>query len=198
MSARFAGQTLPGATQAANSTITHGFLTPLYSAAHIDMPRTRKHGAPDRRSLGVATVEFALAALLFFTVMLAIADIGIMYWVNLTMQHAVREGARYAITGRTDLDPDGENNRYRAVIQQIRNNSMGLYDSVSPTVNVYAVTAGGETDIGESFGGPGDLIVIELDCSWPLITPLIRPFFTDGKYNFIVRATMKNEPFGGG
>ena len=55
-----------------------------------------------------------------------------MFWVNLTMQYAVREGARYSITGQSGLDPATLNKqRYLAVIQRIKDSSMGLYPVVS-------------------------------------------------------------------
>jgi hypothetical protein len=37
--------------------------------------------------------------------------------------------------------------------------------------------------------------VLRLDCSWPVLTPMLRPFFSDGKYRFSVAATMRNEAF---
>ena len=48
---------------------------------------------------GQTTVEFALTALVLLTFLFAAIDLAIMMYVNLTMQRAVREGARYAITG---------------------------------------------------------------------------------------------------
>jgi len=68
---------------------------------------------------GQAIVEFALAALIFFSLLFAIIDLCIMLYVNLTMQHAVREGARYAITGQSNLGTD----RRSALIARIRNSS---------------------------------------------------------------------------
>lgn len=49
---------------------------------------------------GAALVEFALTAWLFFIVLFGIIEFSYLWWVNLTMQHAMREGARYAaVTG---------------------------------------------------------------------------------------------------
>jgi Flp pilus assembly protein TadG len=138
-------------------------------------------------------VEFAITVALFLTTILAVADFGALGLVHVTMQHAVKEGARYAITGRTDLDPDSEGDRYRAVVQMIKRNSMGFYDALTPVIHVYRVTAGGTEDIGESFGNPGDIIVIKMNCTWHLLTPMIRPFFEDGEYRFTVSASMRNE-----
>jgi hypothetical protein len=43
-------------------------------------------------------------------------------------------------------------------------------------------------------GGAGDIIRVEVNYQWGVITPLIRPFFTNGQFNVRVSSTMKNEP----
>lgn len=153
------------------------------------------------RQRGASAVEFALIAPVLFFLMFAAVDMGISLWVNLTMQYAVREGARYAVTGQSNLDPNASNQqRYLAIIQEIRNQSMGLYDMVAPS---YVITINGATTNYSTqssystgmFGNPGDIIVLQLNCTWPLLTPLIKPFFTNGIYSFSVAATMRNEGF---
>jgi Flp pilus assembly pilin Flp len=144
---------------------------------------------------GASAVEFAIIAPLLFFLLLAVVDVCGMFWANLTMQYAVREGARYAVTGRTDLDPNPTNDkRYRAVIEAIKENSMGLFDQVQPRIN--NIQYGDPTKYNDAmFGKAGEIFVLRIDCSWPLMTPLLRPFFTDGKYEFSVAATMRNEAF---
>src|SRR5690606_28297169 len=66
---------------------------------------TCRGAPPRRRQRGVAAVEFGLVALLFFTVLFSIIDWSYLFFANLSMQHAVREGARYAVVGRSDLAP---------------------------------------------------------------------------------------------
>jgi Flp pilus assembly protein TadG len=150
---------------------------------------------------GQAIVEFALAALIFFSLLFAIIDLCIMFYVNLTMQHAVREGTRYAITGQSNLGTD----RRSALIARIRNSSNGLYDknvnvphdpiiSVLPPSKVTFTNYSGMPVSGDP-GIPNDIIVIRLTYKWPLLTPILRPIFTDGIYTFTVKTTMKNESF---
>lgn len=153
---------------------------------------------------GQATVEFALAALVFFSLLFAVMDLGILFYVNLTMQHAVREGTRYAVTGRHDLDPGGGVDRRAALIQKIKNQSMGLYDKnlyprKDPTIKVIdtSKTFNNYTSGILQTGNPGkvdETIVVSLTYTWPLLTPLLKPFFKNGKYTFTARSTMKNEP----
>ncbi|HEY3598885.1 MAG TPA: TadE/TadG family type IV pilus assembly protein [Paraburkholderia sp.] len=150
---------------------------------------------------GASTVEFALIAPLLFLLLFVAMDFGISLWVNLTMQYAVREGARYAVTGQSNLDPAASSQqRYLAIVQEIKNSSMGLYDLVDPS---YTVTINGKANDYATqgsystgmFGNPGDIIVLQLNCTWPLLTPLARPFFAGGAYSFSVAATMRNEGF---
>lgn len=144
---------------------------------------------------GASAVEFAIVAPVVIFLLIAIVELCAVFWVNLTMQYAVREGARYAVTGRTDLDPNPTNDRrYRAVIASIKENSMGLFDKVEPRIN--NINYGNPSAYNDTmFGRAGEIFVLRIDCSWQLMTPLLRPFFTDGKYNFSVATTMRNEAF---
>jgi Flp pilus assembly protein TadG len=150
---------------------------------------------------GATTVEFALIAPILLLLLCVALDLGIALWVNLTMQYAVREGARYAVTGQDNLDPDtSDQQRYLAVIQEIKTSSMGLYNMVAPsytvTVNGTAQSYSTQTSYSTGmFGNPGDIIVLQLNCTWPLLTPLLRPFFANGIYSFSVAATMRNEGY---
>lgn len=149
-------------------------------------------------SKGQTIVEFALVSLLLFTFIFAIVDFAVMFYVRLTMQHAIREGTRYAITGQ-----GGPGGRKDALVQKIRENSCGLYEKNAnqqtvPSVSV--VTPRDKTYTNYSSipdtGKPDQIISVSLNYSWPLLTPILRPFFTNGMYTFTVHATMKNEPWG--
>ena len=93
-----------------------------------------------RQQRGTSTVEFALIAPLLFLLLCFAMDIGISLWVNLTMQYAVREGARYAVTGQSNLDTSTTNpsqqQRYLAIIEEIKRSSMGLYNMVDPSFTI--------------------------------------------------------------
>ena len=151
-----------------------------------------------RNEKGTSIVEFAFVAILVFGLLFAIVDLGMMFYVNLTMQNAVREGVRYAITGSSDLDLGGV---AASVRTKIRNSSVGLCDRdrcPNNKIHFFVLQSGVPVAIPpESLGvgGPGDIMVIRVDYSWPLLTPLLRPFFPNGNYNFTVGATMRNEPF---
>ena len=154
------------------------------------------------REQGGTMVEFAIVASLFLLVLMAIIDLGLLFWVNLTMQYAVREGVRYAITGQANLDPNGGNQqRYLAVIQSMKDNSMGMWPSLAPVVSIGLNGGAAQSYANQAsytsgmFGSAGDIVVVQVNCTWPLLTPLMAPFFPGGKYNFSVAGTMRNEAF---
>jgi Flp pilus assembly protein TadG len=148
---------------------------------------------------GQALVEFALVAPLFFILLFAIVDLGVVFYVNLTMQHAVRQGTRYAVTGRSDLGTDQRS----ALIQMIKDSSNGLYDKNLhvPKDPVISVIIPGQVTFSNYSGTPttgdpgkpGDIIVVSLTYTWPLITPILQPFFPGAEYTFTVKSTMKKE-----
>ncbi len=152
-------------------------------------------GAPRATQRGAALVEAALVTALFLSLLFTIIDLSLMGFANLTMQHAVRDATRYAVTGRADLDPDEEGDRYAAVIERMRRSSLGLYDYMEPVVEIKALQGGVQVDVGESFGNPGDIIIVQVNCNWPVLTPFLKPFFDDGEYLFGVSSTMRNEEF---
>ena len=145
---------------------------------------------------GQSTIEFALTALLLLTILLSVAELAMMFYVNLTMQHAVRQGTRLAITG-----PPGD--RRSQLVQKIKDSSNGLYDRNAlprkdPTVS--GLTPAGKKgfdnySVAET-GKPGEIIIVSLTYAWPLLTPALKPAFSDGRYTFTVRATMRNELWG--
>ncbi len=153
---------------------------------------------------GSALVEFALVAVIFFTVLFSIIEFGYLFWGNLSMQHAVREGARFAVvTGFDPTKPDPVQDRCDRVIQYTKDNSMGFYSRVSPVVTFRTVNSSGNVvNIGSGCGAAQQVVVTHIDCSLPLITPFSQllgllgaSIFKEGEYNFSVSATMRNEAF---
>lgn len=153
-----------------------------------------------RSNSGHYLVEFALVGSVFFLVLFAIVDFAAMFFVNLTMLQAVRAGTRYAVTGASDQGKD----RRSALIQVVRDKSCGLYDRnlhtpKDPQVSVINPSRAALPDYQgtlapEDPGGPNEVIVVSLTYTWPMLTPVMTPFFPNG-YTFTVKSTMKNESF---
>jgi len=156
------------------------------------------HRQPAHRQRGAAAVEFAFAAMLFFTVLFSIIDWSYLFFANLTMQHAVREGARFAVTGSSTGAPT-PGDRCGATLQRIRQQSMGLYDATGSTTVFKTIDSAGNITTLGSGGcyGAGQLIIVQVNGGIAALTPFVRPFFsaTGGTYNFEVSTTMKNEAF---
>jgi len=134
----------------------------------------------------------AIVAPVFILVLLALVEMSLMFFTTLTMQYAVREGARFAITGQSGA---GSQQRYAAVIAKIRDSSLGMYDRVKPVISVNGTAYSSNTYSNGMFGSAGSIMVLQLDSTWQVTTPVLSTLFKDGKYHFTVAATMRNEFF---
>lgn len=152
------------------------------------------HSTPRRQS-GATLVEMAIIAPVFLLVLVAIIELSMMFFATLTMQYAVREAGRFAITGRCSETGAANQQRYETVIAKIRDNAMGMYERTSPVISVNGTQYSSKTYSNGMFGAPGDILVIQLDSSWPVSTPLLSSFFSNGVYRFTVATTMRNEIF---
>jgi len=78
-------------------------------------------GLRSRRS-GAELVEFSLVMIPMFGILFLVLDLSWMLFARATLQYAVREGVRYAVTGQT-MTGMGQDNSIKTVVQQ---NSMGI------------------------------------------------------------------------
>lgn len=170
---------------------------PPHSALTRGRPGAKGPVRPLRQS-GAAAVEFAMAAILFFTVLFSIIDWSYLFFANLSMQHAVREGARYAVTGQSGLSPT-PGDRCAAAREKVRQSSMGMYDRTNATTTFKTINSSGQivTLGANSCYGAEQLIILEVNSAVRPVTPFLLPFFaaTGGEYRFRVATTMKNEAF---
>jgi hypothetical protein len=157
----------------------------------------RAHNSPPRnlrkKQLGATVIEFTIVAAFFFLLFFTIVDYSMYGFVKLTMQSAVREGARYAVTGQSNLDPDGNNDRSAAIIAKIDDASNGYLTQVMDVDDIRVEDIDGNAISG--FGSSGDIIAIHLDCEWPSFSPLISTILENGNYTFTVSTAMRNESF---
>src|ERR1700759_1551357 len=142
------------------------------------------------RDDGGATMEFAVVATLLFTIILGCFEFACLMYGQITLQNAVREAGRYAMTGNHKPDPNhpGQNlSRTASITQVARQAAMGLDVS---NIQISSVLGG-----ANNAGGPGDTVTISLTANLPLMTALIGQYFTHGTYTSTVSATFRNEPF---
>lgn len=147
-----------------------------------------------RSAKGQSLVEFALVLPLFFLLLFGVIDFGRLFYVQMTLQNALRQAGRYAVTGNhLPVDPKrpdlGTLTRVNSIIQIAQQSSLGL------DVTGIKITS---RDGGSNAGGPGDTVTISVSADLQLLTPLIGQFFTGGKYHFTESVSFRNEPFAPG
>jgi TadE-like protein len=149
---------------------------------------------------GQTLVEFALTATILLLLIFTTFDFAFLFYAKVTLQNAVRQAARYAITGNcgTDGGPgsncfvNGPGDRLHVILQTVNTYSFGL----NPTVTVQCIQgacpgyAGGG---GNNAGGPGDTVKIAAQYTRGFL--IIGRFFPSGAYNFTVSSSYKNESF---
>jgi len=133
-------------------------------------------------------VEFALVAPLFFLLVFGITDFGRLFFMQETLQYAVREAGRYAVTGQNN----GTTNRLASIQQVIQNNTSGITIN---NIDIKSINSAGVVTDG-SAGGPRDTVVITLTTAIKLITPMIGRYFGPSQtYTSTVSVSFMNEPF---
>ena len=111
------------------------------------------HASSNHKQQGVAAVEFALVALLFFTILLAIIEIGRMLFIFNTMQEITRRGAREAVV------------RWKSTADQNAIKTIALFNDVTMPANPEITAANititylqkdGVTEVTDFPADPGD------------------------------------------
>ncbi|MCG3150240.1 MAG: hypothetical protein PCFJNLEI_03721 [Verrucomicrobiae bacterium] len=129
---------------------------------------------------------------LFLLLTFGMIDIGRAFFVQVTLQNAVRQAGRFAVTGNHLMDPNTnrEMSRVDSIIKVAQNAAAGLDVS---NIQISSVN-NGNTGPARA-GGPGDTVTISLTTNLRLITPLIGRFFPNGIHTFRVSTSFRNEPF---
>ena len=130
----------------------------------------------NRRRTGNALLETVFTLLPTFALIFAFIDFGLLLFRWATLQEAVREGCRYAITFQTATGL-GQNASIESVVQQY---GMGL---VTPTdnpqhifVNYYSV-GNLNTPIASGGNVPGNILQVSVqNISWAWLAPLSDTF----------------------
>jgi hypothetical protein len=147
---------------------------------------------------GQSLLEFAFSATVFLIFFFAVAEFGFLFFTKLTLQNAVRQAGRYAITGNCGTNGsngsncfgNGATNRLSQILQTVSYYSFGLHPTV--TVSCIQGSCPGYAGLGgNNAGGPGDTVQIAAKYTW---TPFLLPTFLS-PYTFTVQSTFRNETF---
>jgi len=145
---------------------------------------------------GQAMIEFALAAMVFFLLVLGTMDFGNLFYHELTLQNAVRQAGRYAITGQCAGGVGScSMSRTLSIQQVLETTSNGMINSsnVASDVTIACTNEGGGCPT--QAGGPGDTVTITVTYPYHLVTAPIAKFFSSGIYTMTLSASFTNEPF---
>jgi Flp pilus assembly protein TadG len=148
------------------------------------------------RDSGETLVEFAIAISLFLLLVVGTIDFAYLFYTKLTLQSAVRQAGRYAITGQCVTNADGtcKLTRYNSIVQTLQNASFGLLNNANAgDIKIACTNNGGGCP--NNAGGPGDIITITVTYTYNFLTKPISGFFVGGVYTFSVTAAFNNEPF---
>ncbi len=122
----------------------------------------------ERRGEGL--VEFALVLPMFLLLMFALIDFGRWYWIKETLENAVRQAGRYAITGQSS-------NGYTRVesITMVAQGAAAGLENLTITVSSSSDSLASWTS--GSAGGPGDFVKIDIQAPLGFFTPGIARYF---------------------
>ena len=143
-------------------------------------------GALRRNSSGQSLVEFAIVLPLVMMVFFGIFEFGRFYFTKLTLQHAVREATRFAVTGNVLTDPETGDPMDRAgsIVRVILHNTKDL-----------AVDVDGISISPADGGGPEDIVRVAVDFRYDMTMPLVRGIVPDGHVGISISTAMRNEAF---
>lgn len=144
------------------------------------------------KSKGLAVVEMAIILPLMLLLIFATIDFGRMFFTQITLQHAMREGGRFGVTGQRLPDPDQPQDlqsRIESIRQVVYDAAIGV--SVEPDNIIVSSLSGGANNAGQG----GDTITISMSYRFQFATPIVGKFFNDGSQEFTVSTSFRNEPF---
>ena len=129
------------------------------------------NGSRRRRQRGNALIEGGLIMLPFLALVFAITDYSLALFVRTTLQHAVREGARYAVTYQVmgGLCQDA------SIKETVRQNAMGFITSANVNNNIFVRYYTPDTFTLTAANAPGNIVEISVEnFQWQWIAPLWR------------------------
>jgi PKD repeat protein len=133
---------------------------------------TRLRAHLRNRTLGQSLVEFALVLPVFLLFFAAALDLGRVFYANITLNNAAREGAFQAsITPALYIENQACNQATNRVVCRIQNETRGSMIAIAPTdIDVTCSVPGCAND-------PGSLVTVEVRGRFRLITPLLSIVF---------------------
>ena len=135
-----------------------------------------------RRNGGSVMVEFGLTLLPLMALIFGFADLSLLLFRWSTLENAVREGCRYAITFQTS----GGNGQDASIEQVVQKYALGVVTTGDTPRHIYVdyYSPGNlTTPIGTGGNIPGNIVQVSVkNVSWNWLAPLSGAFGTGGLY----------------
>jgi Flp pilus assembly protein TadG len=156
----------------------------FFTATSVSRRRKRNSG-------GNAIIECAFTLVPLFALICAFADLSLMLYRWSTLQNAVREGCRYAITFQT-TGVLGQSASIEQVVQQYAMGVVKTTDNPQHIFVNYYAPASPNTPIANGGNVPGNIIQVSVqNVSWSWLAPLsgtigVNPFYASGPFSLNV------------
>jgi len=181
----------------------------IVTKAPLRSLRQRLH---DGRRSGSAIVEFALIAPVFFLMIFALMEIGIIFFAQSTLQRATNDVARLVRTGQVQGGAMTQTQIFNRVCSDIAalmscdNNLRVDIESFSnfggETFSAPLNASGNfNTNNAYSPGSSCDVVLVRVYYSWTVFTPVLTPFLSNmagSKHLLYGAASFRNEPYTSG
>lgn len=147
-----------------------------------------------RDTRGTNLLEAAVITPLLVLLTFAIVDFASLFYVYLALENGISQASRYGVTGNLMDDPASPGtpltrvNSIKTAMRQATP-TLTLADSA---FSFNHMPIGGASWVAGT-GGPGEIEKVTVDYTWDILTPIMRPFFTNGQIHFTVDSAMKNE-----
>jgi Flp pilus assembly protein TadG len=141
---------------------------------------------------GGGLVEFALVVPLFFLLMFGIIDMGHLYFVKVTLENAMRQAGRYAVTGQSMPGMT----RLASIVTVAKNSAPGVDISKISISSPRGGSSVSSNGTASAAGLPGENVTISLTAHLTLFTNLMGHYYgTNDVDTFTVSTTFRNEEF---
>jgi Flp pilus assembly protein TadG len=162
-----------------------------------------------RNRRGSAAVEFALVAPVFFALLFAIIETGIVFFAGQVLETVTQDSARTIMTGQAQTAALSQAQFKTNVCSRISvlfDCANGIYIDVQSYSAFASVNIAAPIDSSGNFiptmqykpGGAGDIVVVRLFYQWPLIVTGLgynMANLNNNKRLLTATAAFKNEPF---
>lgn len=157
-----------------------------------------------------AAIEFAMVAPIFFLLLLAVVEDGVIYFAGATLQYATDNAARFVRTGQAQagsLTQDQFRQRICTdigpVLQCNSNLQVDLQSFSGYGGATFQTPLDADGNVKSSLnnyqaGTSCNVVLLRVFYTWNIITPMLSPFLTNmatGKHLITATAAFRNEPF---